>query len=94
MTYFHPAEAARFPYLRRALAALGRAIAANFETRARRRRIGKLDALDDRLLRDIGLTRDDINYALSNPDTPDETLRRRSLTNRRTDLERPRLRAH
>ncbi|QDC09401.1 hypothetical protein FHY55_09145 [Oceanicola sp. D3] len=94
---YHPAEAARFPHLRALLARIGAAIRSNFETRAairaRRARISKVERLDDRTLRDIGLTRDDLNYALSHPEAPDDTLRRRALTNRKADLERPRLKA-
>ena len=94
---YHPAEAARFPILRHAIARLASAIVANFEARAARRatrrRITRVEHLDDRMLRDIGITRADLDYALSHPEAPDDTLRRRALSNRKAELERPRFKA-
>ncbi|MBY6152448.1 DUF1127 domain-containing protein [Vannielia litorea] len=94
---YHPAEAARLPILRSIFARLGRAIAQNFRTRAerraRQRRVRRIEHLDDRMLRDIGITRADLDYAISHPEAPDDSLRRRALTNRNVDLERPKLRA-
>ncbi len=95
---YHPAEAARLPILRSVVTRFGRAIAQNFRTRAerraRQRRVRRIEHLDDRMLRDIGITRADLDYAISHPEAPDDNLRRRALTNRNVDLERPRLRAH
>lgn len=93
----HPDEAARFPALRRLLGALAQAIAANFEARARarraRRRVGRIEHLDDRILKDIGLTRTDLDRARHAVEGPEQTLRAAALGHRRADLERPRLRA-
>lgn len=94
---FNPLHAARFPILRRLIRRAGATILRNFEARAARRRvarrIARLDGLDDRALRDIGLTRADLDSALNDPESPDKALRRATLTNRKADLERPRLRA-
>ena len=89
--------AAHLPILRSLIARLARAIRLNFEVRAalrvNRRRAAALSRLDDHLLEDIGLTRTDVNEALTPPGDLSDTLAHRTTANRAADLERPRLRA-
>jgi len=93
----NPLHGALFATTRRIFAALGRAIRHNFETRAAqratRRRIRRIERLDERMLNDIGFTRADLDYGLSRPWAHDDTLSRHALSNREDDLARPRLRA-
>ncbi|MBS8226543.1 hypothetical protein [Vannielia litorea] len=93
----NPLHGALLSSTRRAFAAILRAIRQNAQARAARRaaryRAGRLEYLDDRMLRDIGITRADLDYALSHPGDPDKTLRKARSANRASEAERPTLSA-
>jgi uncharacterized protein YjiS (DUF1127 family) len=67
------------------LSEIARDVAGLFHAWSNRRKVSKLGEFDDHMLADIGLTREDVRWALNQPFTydPTITLRWRALRNHR-----------
>ena len=70
-------------HIRRVVAVSASRVAAVWQAAKNRRSVGRLLELDDRMLRDIGLTQGDVRSALATPVDEDPSARLRFLSSER-----------